>query len=121
VDNINEMSIKTLVLDEPKAGEVLVRMVATGICHTDLSMLRGNLPVPVPFVPGHEGAGVVEAVGPGVTSPKVGDHVICSMVVQCGQCYTCVRGQMPCGLGGAHASAGTMRDGTQRLHDNGTD
>jgi Zn-dependent alcohol dehydrogenase len=120
VDDINQMSIRTLELDEPRAGEVLVRMVATGICHTDLSMLRGNLPVPVPFVPGHEGAGVVEAVGPGVTTPKVGDHVICSIVVKCGQCYTCVRGQMPCDLGGAHAFAGTMLDGTQRLHDNGT-
>lgn len=121
VDNVNEINLRSLELDEPKAGEVLVRLVATGICHTDLSMLRGNLPVPFPFVPGHEGAGVVEAVGPGVTSPKVGDHVICSIAVTCGTCFMCARGQAPCDLGGAVAFAGMMLDNTVRLHDNGTD
>ena len=121
VENLNEINLRTLELDEPKAGEVLVRLVATGICHTDLSMLRGNLPVPLPFVPGHEGAGVVEAVGPGVTSPEVGDHVICSIAVTCGQCFMCARGQAPCDLGGAVAFAGTMLDNTVRLHDNGQD
>src|SRR5438067_11988436 len=121
VENIDEITMRTLELDEPKAGEVLVRLVATGICHTDLSMLRGNLPVPLPFVPGHEGAGVVEAVGPGVTSPKVGDHVICSLVVSCGQCYMCARHQLPCEAGGAVAFAGTMLDNTVRLHGEGED
>jgi Zn-dependent alcohol dehydrogenase len=121
VDNINEINVRTLELDEPKAGEVLVRLVATGICHTDLSMLRGNLPVPIPFVPGHEGAGVVEAVGPGVTTPKVGDHVICSIVVRCGHCYMCARGQSPCEVSGAVAFAGMMMDNTVRLHENGSD
>jgi Zn-dependent alcohol dehydrogenase len=66
VDKVNEIRLGTVELDEPRAGEVLVRLVATGICHTDLSMVRGRLPVPIPFVPGHEGAGIVEAVGPGV-------------------------------------------------------
>lgn len=119
IDNINEINVRTLELDDPKPGEVLVRLVATGVCHTDLSMLRGNLPVPVPFVAGHEGAGVVEAVGPGVTTPQVGDHVICSIAVTCGHCYMCARGQLPCDLGGAVAFAGTMLDNTVRLHDNG--
>jgi Zn-dependent alcohol dehydrogenase len=121
VEDIDKISIRTLQLDEPRAGEVLVRLVATGICHTDLSMLRGNLPVPSPFVPGHEGAGVVEAVGPGVTSPKVGDHVICSIVIPCGQCFMCARGQMPCENSGAVGFAGTMMDGTVRLHRGGED
>lgn len=121
VDDVNQISLRTLELDEPRAGEVLVRLVATGICHTDLSMLRGNLPVPFPFVPGHEGAGVVEAVGPGVVSPRVGDHVICSIEVTCGECFMCSRGQRPCDVGGAVAFAGQMLDNSVRLHDNGTD
>ncbi len=121
VDGINQIEVRTIRLDEPRAGEVLVRLVATGICHTDLSMLRGSLPVPAPFVPGHEGAGVVEAVGPGVTSPQVGDHVICSIAVTCGQCYTCARGELPCELAGSLAFAGTMLDRTVRLHDGDRD
>jgi Zn-dependent alcohol dehydrogenase len=121
VESNNEINIRTLQLDEPKAGEVLVRLVATGICHTDLSMVRGNLPVPMPFVPGHEGAGVVEAVGPGVTTPQVGDHVICSIVIQCGECFMCARNQIPCDQSGAVAFAGTMLDNTVRLHADGQD
>jgi len=121
VDDIDKVSIREVDIDEPKAGEVLVRLVATGVCHTDLSMVRGNLPVPAPFVPGHEGAGIVEAVGPGVTDLAPGDHVICSIVVTCGSCYTCVRGQLPCELGGGVAFGGTMLDGTVRLHEHGSD
>jgi Zn-dependent alcohol dehydrogenase len=106
----------------PKAGEVLVRMVATGICHTDLSLLRGNIPVPLPLVLGHEGAGVVEAVGDGVTNVSMGDHVVVSIVVSCGQCYQCNIGNLPlCEIGSQVAFGGTMLDGTTRLSANGED
>lgn len=116
IENIDTIKIQNLELDEPKAGEILVKLVATGVCHTDLSMIRGNLPVPMPFVAGHEGAGIVEAVGEGVDHVQVGDHVVCSIVQRCGICYMCVRGQNPCEKGGAVAFAGTMMDGTNRLH-----
>jgi Zn-dependent alcohol dehydrogenase len=106
----------------PRAGEVLVRMVATGICHTDLSFLRGNVPVPLPAVLGHEGAGVVEAVGEGVTTIAVGDHVVVSIVVSCGQCHQCNLGNLPlCEIGSQVSFGGTMLDGTTRLSSNGED
>jgi Zn-dependent alcohol dehydrogenase len=116
IEAIDTIKMQDLELDDPGPGEVLVRLVATGVCHTDLSMIRGNLPVPTPFVAGHEGAGVVEAIGPGVDHLQVGDHVVCSIVQKCGMCYMCVRGQNPCEKGGAVAFGGTMLDGTNRLH-----
>jgi NDMA-dependent alcohol dehydrogenase len=76
-------------LDGPKAGEVRVRMGASGVCHSDLSVVNGTLLSPLPSVLGHEGAGVVEAVGEGVTSVAPGDHVVLSFVPQCGHCYFC--------------------------------
>lgn len=106
----------------PGPGEVLIRLVATGVCHTDLSFLRGNVPVPLPAVLGHEGAGVVEAVGPGVDTPAVGDHVVVSIVVSCGACYQCLIGNLPlCETGSQVAFGGTMMDGTTRLSANGED
>ncbi|MCE5191917.1 MAG: alcohol dehydrogenase catalytic domain-containing protein, partial [Actinomycetia bacterium] len=71
--------IKELELDEPRAGEVRVRMVASGVCHTDAVVHDEWMPVPMPAVLGHEGAGIVEAVGPGVTSVVPGDKVVLSM------------------------------------------
>ena len=76
-------------LDPPKAGEVRVQMGASGVCHSDLSVVNGTLLSPLPSVLGHEGAGIVEEVGEGVTSVKPGDHVVLSFVPQCGQCYFC--------------------------------
>ena len=64
---LNDYSVEELTLDPPKAGEVLVKMKATGICHSDLSVINGTIPVPFPMVLGHEGAGVVEEIGEGVT------------------------------------------------------
>jgi aryl-alcohol dehydrogenase len=75
-------------LDEPRPGEAVVRMVAAGLCHTDLTVAGGGLPFPFPGVLGHEGAGVVERVGPGVTSVRPGDHAILSFT-SCGQCANC--------------------------------
>jgi S-(hydroxymethyl)glutathione dehydrogenase / alcohol dehydrogenase len=76
-------------LDDPKSGEVRIRMGASGVCHSDLSVVNGTLLSPLPAVLGHEGAGVVEAVGENVSRVKAGDHVVLSFVPQCGTCYMC--------------------------------
>ncbi|MER6351691.1 NAD(P)-dependent alcohol dehydrogenase [Streptomyces sp. NPDC001634] len=81
-------TLSDIELDTPGPGEALVRMVATGLCHTDLSVASGGLPFPLPGVLGHEGAGVVEAVGPGVTGVEPGDHVVLSFT-SCGGCRNC--------------------------------
>ncbi|HEX2315988.1 MAG TPA: alcohol dehydrogenase catalytic domain-containing protein [Thermomonospora sp.] len=82
-----------VALAEPEAGEVRVRIRATGVCHSDLSAMSGVLPTSVPAVLGHEAAGEVVAAGPGVTDPKVGDHVIISFVPACRRCPDCLGGQ----------------------------
>jgi aryl-alcohol dehydrogenase len=107
-------------LDEPGSGEVLVRMVATGLCHTDLGVASGGLPFPLPGVLGHEGAGVVEAVGPHVTGVVPGDHVVLSFT-SCGGCHNCRDGHpaycatwLPLNLIGGRRADGTStisRDG----------
>ncbi len=81
-----------LTLDEPGPGEVLVKVVATGVCHTDLNTQSGDMPLPLPGVLGHEGSGVVEAVGEGVTTVEPGDHVVMGWPF-CGQCRNCLRGE----------------------------
>lgn len=89
----SEMPIEELELAEPGVGEVLVRYGASGLCHSDLSVLNGTLPIPGPSILGHEGAGTVEAVGSGVEKVKVGDTVVVSFIPACGQCWHCVRGE----------------------------
>ena len=107
------------VLD-PREGEVLVRMVAAGVCHSDLHALKGELPAPLPVVAGHEGAGVVEAVGPGVTSVKPGDHVLLLWRASCGKCYYCAHERPAlCDLGSKVRWSGKLRDGTSRFRWNG--
>lgn len=89
-----EPVIRTVDYDEPRMGEVLVRTVATGVCHSDLHALHGQgMAFPTPFVLGHEPAGIVEAVGPGVRHLKVGDHVVACLSVFCGHCERCVTGR----------------------------
>jgi S-(hydroxymethyl)glutathione dehydrogenase/alcohol dehydrogenase len=112
------VSISELTLDPPGPGEVLVRIEATGVCHSDLSVADGTVMSLTPCVLGHEGAGVVEAVGPGVTKVRPGDHVIASWVAACRRCYYCVHGQPQLCLSGV-AKNGTMDDGTTRLHRDG--
>ncbi len=85
-------TLRTLELDEPGPGEARVRIVATGICHTDEITRHGDLPMPFPAVLGHEGAGVVEAVGEGVTSVALGDHVVIGWP-SCGSCRRCREGE----------------------------
>ncbi|MGQ7296462.1 NAD(P)-dependent alcohol dehydrogenase [Quadrisphaera sp. KR29] len=87
-----DFSVEQLELDEPGPGEALVRVVATGMCHTDAITVHGDLPMPFPCVLGHEGAGVVEAVGAGVTGVAVGDHVVIGWP-SCGTCAHCREGE----------------------------
>jgi len=87
------LKIEDLKLDEPQANEVLVKLQAVGVCHSDLHFMKGEMPQALPFVPGHEGAGVVEKVGPGVTTLQPGDHVITMVTFSCGKCHYCYNGQ----------------------------
>ena len=85
--------VRDLELIEPRIGEVRVRMLVSGVCHSDLHVRDGEWDRPTPIVLGHEGAGVVEAVGPGVTSPRVGEPVALSWLIPCGVCRSCRRGR----------------------------
>jgi S-(hydroxymethyl)glutathione dehydrogenase/alcohol dehydrogenase len=114
------VTIEEVDLDPPKAGEALVRVAASGICGSDLHVIDGSLPEPLPLVLGHEAAGIVEEVGPGVSSLARGDAVVLSIVPFCGLCSACRRGRVHlCELAGTMASTGTLRDGTSRLHAGG--
>jgi len=85
--------VEEVELDEPQSNEILVKLVATGVCHSDLHFMHGDMPQPLPFVPGHEGAGIVERVGPHVTTVKPGDHVILMVTITCGKCRFCLSGK----------------------------
>tara|TARA_R110002020_G_scaffold17746_13_gene61916 strand:- start:311 stop:1438 length:1128 start_codon:yes stop_codon:yes gene_type:complete len=115
------LEIVELDLDGPKAGEVLIEIKATGICHTDDFTLSGADPEGLfPAVLGHEGAGVVVEVGPGVTSLKVGDHVIPLYTPECRECYSCRSGKTNlCTAIRATQGQGLMPDGTSRFSLNG--
>lgn len=88
------VEVRDLELIEPRAGEVRVGMLASGVCHSDLHVRDGEWDRPTPIVMGHEGAGGVEAVGPGVTTPQVGDLVALAWLIPCGSCRWCRRGQV---------------------------
>lgn len=90
---VGQLTIETVDLDAPKTGELLVRIKAAGVCHSDLGSLKGEMRATPPLVLGHEGAGVVEAVGPDVTRFKVGDRVMVNWLPGCGGCITCQGGQ----------------------------
>ncbi len=114
------MEVQTVDLDDPSDGEVLVRIAAAGVCHSDLHLIKGEWTTPLPAVLGHEGAGVVEKVGAGVTRVKPGDHVILNFRANCGQCHYCVVGR-PVLCDGIDTPRSAMFDGTVRLHRNGAD
>ena len=106
-------------LAAPGPGEARVKVVASGVCHSDLSVQNGTIPLPTPIVLGHEGAGIVEEVGEGVTRVKPGDHVVLSFVPACGECYTCRHGQpFLCEQSNSSATGGLL-DGTTRLSRDG--
>ncbi len=110
--------VEELELDAPKAGEVAVRMAASGVCHSDLHVAKGTHPTLLPVVLGHEGAGVVEEVGPGVAGLAPGDHVLLTWLPYCGHCRQCVRGRPSLCENTAWYDA-TLEDGTCRFHLNG--
>jgi S-(hydroxymethyl)glutathione dehydrogenase/alcohol dehydrogenase len=92
--NFNEpLKVESVKLNNPRANEVVVKLAASGVCHSDLSVTQGKLPFPPPVILGHEGAGIVEEVGKEVTDVKVGDHVVLSWVEHCGKCHYCINGQ----------------------------
>ncbi len=114
------LSIEELELDPPKAGEVLVEIKAAGLCHSDLVAINGERAKPTPIVIGHEAAGIVAELGPGVDGFEIGDHVVPSYVSSCGRCEMCREGRAAlCQPATIANAAGTMRDGTTRLHRNG--
>jgi NDMA-dependent alcohol dehydrogenase len=111
------LKVERVTLDEPQANEVLVKIVATGVCHSDLHFMKGEMPVPVPVVPGHEGAGIVEKVGPGVTTLKPGDHVVMMVAFSCGKCRYCIEGKPTmCVENLPIQSMATLPGGGIRLH-----
>src|SRR5580658_921050 len=116
------LSIQTVELDPPGRGEVLVKIGAAGLCHSDLSVINGDRPRPMPMALGHESAGVVEALGEDVTDLEVGDHVVMVFMPSCGHCMPCAEGRPAlCEPGAAANGAGTLLSGARRLHCDGVD
>jgi len=108
--------VDELTLEDPQPGEVLVRVGASGVCHSDQHLVSGATKHPMPVVAGHEGAGIVEAIGAGVAGLKVGDHVIFNWAPDCGRCFYCERSKPNlCETFIGPIWAGTMLDGTTRL------
>ena len=108
-----DWEIEELTLDDPREEEVLIRLAASGLCHSDEHLRIGDLPMEaLPAVGGHEGAGVVEAVGPGVRSVAEGDHVVLSFIPVCGRCHWCAVGRENLCEYGAGIQVGLQRDGT---------
>jgi S-(hydroxymethyl)glutathione dehydrogenase / alcohol dehydrogenase len=107
-------------IEPPHAGEVQVRVRHCGVCHSDLSIVDGTLPAPIPTVLGHEAAGVVEAVGEGVTMVEPGDHVVLTPCPPCGVCYYCQRGEFSICVNSMGLMTSTLLDGGTRLSRNGS-
>ncbi len=111
------LRVEEVTLDDPQDHEVLVKVSAAGTCHSDLDFMKGNIPVLTPVVMGHEGAGIVEKVGPGVTTLEPGDHVVLMVAFSCGKCYYCVAGRPTlCVENLPIQSMGTLPGGGIRLH-----
>jgi len=114
--------VEDVVLDAPKENEVLVRMVASGVCHSDRSVISGIMPAKLPCVLGHEGAGIVAGVGAGVTHVREGDRVVLAWVTPCGRCFYCQSGSPQlCDVGSQINVMHRQPDGTTRVHRDGAD
>ncbi|MET4158547.1 alcohol dehydrogenase catalytic domain-containing protein [Agromyces sp. PvR057] len=112
--------VGTLELDPPGPGELLVRIEAAGVCHSDLSVVDGNRRRPTPMLLGHEASAIVEQVGDGVTDVAVGTRVVMTFLPRCGACPECASdGRLPCPTGSAANAAGTLVGGGIRLHRDG--
>lgn len=110
------ISIDTLTLDDPREHELLVRIEAASICHSDLSVVNGSRPRPVPMLLGHEAAGIVEQVGEGVRDLEPGQRVVLTFLPRCGECAECgTDGRLPCSRGSQSNEAGTLLDGSLHL------
>jgi Zn-dependent alcohol dehydrogenase len=103
----------------PRPGEVLVRVTHCGVCHSDYSLVNGTFPLMQPTVLGHEAAGVVDAIGDGVTSLAPGDKVVLTPLAACDRCYWCLRGEYGCCVNGAAVTLGTFVDGHTPLSRHG--
>ncbi|GAA1854905.1 alcohol dehydrogenase catalytic domain-containing protein [Myceligenerans crystallogenes] len=117
------VTVGPLELDPPGPGEILVRIEAAGLCHSDLSVVDGSRERPVPMLLGHEAAGVVEQVGPaGGAAFGVGQRVVMTFLPRCGKCAACrTDGRLPCGVGSAANAAGSLVGGGRRLRRSGPD
>jgi NDMA-dependent alcohol dehydrogenase len=113
--------LEEVELDAPSAGEVMVELTASGLCHSDEHLVTGDLPAVLPMVGGHEGAGRVIEVGPGVTDLEVGDPVVMTFLPSCGRCPYCAKGLPNLCNDGAGATLGPQLDGTYRFHARGED
>jgi len=110
------LTIEEIDLRPPGPGEILVKMGAAGLCHSDLSVINGDRPRPTPMALGHEAAGIVEEMGPGVTDLKKGDHVVLVFIPSCGHCAPCAEGRPAlCEPGAAANTAGKLMSGESRL------
>jgi S-(hydroxymethyl)glutathione dehydrogenase/alcohol dehydrogenase len=119
-EKFKPLAIEDLELDAPREHEVLVRLTASGVCHSDLHYMKGDREHPLPVVLGHEGAGIVEEVGPGVRSLEVGDHVIPLYTAECRECKFCLSGKTNlCQAIRETQGRGVMPDGTSRFSLNG--
>jgi S-(hydroxymethyl)glutathione dehydrogenase/alcohol dehydrogenase len=117
-----EWSVEDIEIDEPQGRELLVRNVASGLCHSDEHFITGDMPHGgYPWIAGHEGAGIVEAVGPEVRDFQPGDHIVYSFVAACGQCPSCAEGHSNLCDNGALVMSGRMLDGTSRIRVKGQD
>ena len=116
----NKWEVVEVDLDEPRQGELLIKMIASGLCHSDDHISTGDIPVGIyPFAGGHEGAGVVAAIGPNTPGWEIGDHAVLSFLPGCGKCRWCANGQQNlCDLG-ANLLSGARPDGSFRMHMNG--
>src|SRR5436189_4391887 len=116
------LAIEELELDPPGPGELLVRVGAAGLCHSDLSVIDGSRPRVMPMVLGHEAAGEVVELGPDVEGFAEGDHVVTTFVPACGHCEPCRDGRAPlCVPGAAANTAGTLLGGERRWREPGVD
>jgi len=114
------LRVEEVTLDEPQAEEVLVRIVAVGVCHTDLHVIKGDIPVPMPVVLGHEAGGIVEKAGPCVATLQPGDHVVLMAVFSCGKCRHCAAGKPSlCPTFLTSLVTGALPSGGKRLHKDG--
>lgn len=121
-DRNKEWSVEEIELDPPKAGEVLVSLAGSGLCHSDEHVVTGDLPIALPVIGGHEGAGIVQETGPGVTGLAPGDKVIFGFIPSCGKCRPCATGMSSlCEIGAQTEGGRQISDQTARHHARGQD